>query len=64
MTSKAALVVRATGSQGSAVVKHLATNGWNVHALVSEASSDRAVALRRFGERVFLYEGSLGNVAS
>lgn len=64
MTSKTALVIRATGSQGKAVVKHLAKNGWNVHALVTDASSERAIALKQFGERLSLYEGSLGDISS
>lgn len=64
MTSKTALVIRATGSQGKAVVEYLTKDGWKVHALVSDASSERAVALKQFGELVSLHEGSLGNISS
>lgn len=62
--SKTALVIRATGSQGKAVVKHLAKSGYNVHALVSDPSSERAFALQRFGESVSLYKGSISDAAS
>ena len=62
--SKTALVIRATGSQGKAVVKHLVGSGWTVHALVSDSSSERATALKKFGEGVILYEGRLGDDAS
>lgn len=64
MASKSALVIRATGSQGKAVVKHLTKTGWKVHALVSDASSERAVALKQFGEGVSLHEGRLGDIPS
>jgi uncharacterized protein YbjT (DUF2867 family) len=62
--SKSALVVRATGSQGKAVVKHLATSGWKVHALVSDPSSERAVSLKKFGDAVSLHTGSLSDADS
>lgn len=61
---KTALVIRATGSQGKAVVKHLAKSGWNVHAFVSDPSADRAVALKKFGDTVSLHTGSLGDASS
>jgi len=63
MSSKSALVLRATGSQGQGVVKHLAKSGWKVHALVSDPSADRALALQEFGN-VSLYKGTLGDHAS
>ena len=63
MSSKTALVLRATGSQGKAVVKHLAKSGWKVHALVSDPSADRALALQEFGN-VTLHKGTLGDHAS
>ncbi|KAJ4305281.1 hypothetical protein N0V90_000812 [Kalmusia sp. IMI 367209] len=62
--SKTALVIRATGSQGKAVVKHLTKTGWNVHALVSDPSSERALALKEFGEAVSLHKGSLSDATS
>lgn len=62
--SKTALVIRATGSQGVAVVKHLTNTGWNVHAFVSDASAERALALKKFGGNVSLHQGSLGDAAS
>ena len=62
--SKTALVIRATGSQGKAVVKHLAKSGWNVHAFVSDLSAERAVVLKNFGDSVSLHEGTLGDAAS
>lgn len=62
--SKTALVIRATGSQGKAVVKHLAQSGWNVHASVSDVSAERAVALRKFGDSVSLHKGALSDTAS
>ncbi|KAF1978491.1 NAD(P)-binding protein [Bimuria novae-zelandiae CBS 107.79] len=61
---KTALVTRATGSQGKSVVKHLAKSGWNVHAFVSDSTSERAIALKVFSERVSLYQGSLSDTAS
>lgn len=60
MSSQTALVLRATGSQGKAVVKHLAKSGWKVHALVSDPSADRALALQEFGN-VTLHKGTLGD---
>ncbi|KAL1610401.1 hypothetical protein SLS60_002068 [Paraconiothyrium brasiliense] len=62
--SKTALVIRATGSQGKAVVKHLSKSGWNVHAFVSDPSAERAVALKKFGDGVSLHKGSLSDTAS
>jgi uncharacterized protein YbjT (DUF2867 family) len=63
MSSKTALVLRATGSQGKAVVKHLAKSGWKVHALVSDPSADRATGLQTFGN-VTLFKGNLDDHAS
>ncbi|KAK7191237.1 hypothetical protein DPSP01_008309 [Paraphaeosphaeria sporulosa] len=62
--SKTALVIRATGSQGRGVVKHLAKSGWNVHAFVPDPSAERAVALKKFGDSVSLHKGSLDDAAS
>jgi uncharacterized protein YbjT (DUF2867 family) len=63
MSSKTVLVLRATGSQGKGVVQHMAKSGWKVHALVSDPSSERAVALQKHGN-VSLYKGTLGDHAS
>jgi uncharacterized protein YbjT (DUF2867 family) len=63
MAPQTALVLRATGSQGQAVVKHLAQSGWKVHALVSDPSADRAIVLKKFGN-VSLHKGTLGDHAS
>lgn len=62
--SKTALVTRATGSTGKGAVKHLAKSGWQVRALVSDPSSERALSLKKFGESVSLHKGSLGDAAS
>jgi uncharacterized protein YbjT (DUF2867 family) len=63
MSSKTALVLRATGSQGKGVVQHLVKSDWKVHALVSDPSAERALALQQFGN-VSLYKGTLGDHAS
>lgn len=62
-SSKTALVLRATGSQGKGVVRHLVESGWKVHALVSDPSEARAVALQQ-SDNVTLYKGALGDHAS
>jgi uncharacterized protein YbjT (DUF2867 family) len=64
MTSKTALVMRATGAQGRGAIKHLVKSGWNVRALVTDISSDRAVALKSFGLSVTLHEGTWTNPTS
>jgi uncharacterized protein YbjT (DUF2867 family) len=64
MATKTALVMRATGTQGRGAIKHLVRSGWNVHALVTDASSDRAIALQTFGPSVTLHEGTWTNPAS
>ena len=50
--------MRASGVQGKGAILHLVKAGWHVHALVSDASSDRALALKSFGQQVSLYEGT------
>src|SRR5947208_1727924 len=64
MTVKTALVMRATGYQGKGTIKHLVANGWHVHALVTDASSDRAVAVKSIGPNITLFEGTWKNPAS
>lgn len=49
--------MRATGAQGRGVIKHLVSSDWHVHALVSDALSERALALRSFGTNVTLFQG-------
>jgi uncharacterized protein YbjT (DUF2867 family) len=58
MSTKTALVMRATGVQGKGAISHLIKAGWNINALVSDASTDRAVALKSFGQQVRLYQGT------
>ncbi|PSN72092.1 NAD(P)-binding protein [Corynespora cassiicola Philippines] len=58
MSAKTALVLRATGVQGKAVAKHLANSSWNVHALVADKSSARALAVNEIGPSVTLYQGT------
>ncbi|KAF2094195.1 NAD(P)-binding protein [Rhizodiscina lignyota] len=50
-------VTRATGTQGSAVSRHLRKQGIAVNALVRDPADERAAALKDIG--VSLYEGSL-----
>jgi uncharacterized protein YbjT (DUF2867 family) len=64
MSTKTVLVMRATGAQGKGAISHLVKSGWKIHALVSDASSDRAVALKSFGEQVSLYQGTWKNPSS
>lgn len=71
MTTKTALIMRATGVQGKGAIKHLLGAGWNVRALVADASSDRALALRLMGDTIsrqlenpIIYQGSLGRLSS
>jgi uncharacterized protein YbjT (DUF2867 family) len=58
MSSKTALVMRATGRQGMGVIHHLSKAGWRIHALVADASSDRALALKSFSSQITLYQGT------
>lgn len=46
------VVVGATGRQGSAVVRHLLKDGWQVRALTRNPSSDASQALRALGAQV------------
>ncbi|WP_455833601.1 NmrA/HSCARG family protein [Pseudarthrobacter siccitolerans] len=48
----AVAVVGATGRQGSAVVKHLLKDGWQVRALTRNPASEAAQALRNLGAEV------------
>lgn len=64
MSPRTALVLRATGSQGKSVIKHLTKTGWNTHALVSEPSTERALALKSFGDRVSLHKGAIDDPTS
>jgi uncharacterized protein YbjT (DUF2867 family) len=59
MSKYTVLVTRATGSQGKAVCRHLQRNGFAIHALVRDASHERAIVLREFGATLF--EGSLND---
>lgn len=58
MSSKTALVMRATGAQGKGAVRHLISAGWTVRAFVTDASSERALALKTLEDSVELYQGS------
>lgn len=58
MSNKTILVMRATGVQGKGAIKHLIKSGWNIHALVTDKTSERAIDLKSFGSQVTLYEGT------
>jgi uncharacterized protein YbjT (DUF2867 family) len=58
MSDKTVLVMRATGVQGKATISHLAKTGWNIRALVSDLTSDRAIALKSLEERITLHQGT------
>jgi uncharacterized protein YbjT (DUF2867 family) len=58
MSTKTALIMRATGAQGKGAISHLVKAGWKLHALVSDVSSNRAIAVKSFGQQVSLYQGS------
>jgi uncharacterized protein YbjT (DUF2867 family) len=58
MPTKTALVMRATGVQGKGAISNLIKTGWHVYALVADESSDRAIALKSFGQQVSLYQGT------
>ncbi|KAH7139572.1 hypothetical protein B0J11DRAFT_589468 [Dendryphion nanum] len=62
MTSKIALVTRASGAQGRGVTQHLLQSGWTVHALVSDRDNDRAQALETSG--AILFTGTLSDQKS
>ena len=62
MSNKTALVLRATGSQGKGVTKHLLQAGWTVHALVTDPENPRAVALKNQG--AVLFKGALNDPSS
>ena len=64
MSTKTALVIRATGAQGKGAIKHLISTGWHVHALVTDASSDRAIALKSLSPNITLYQGTWKDPAS
>jgi uncharacterized protein YbjT (DUF2867 family) len=59
MSNFTVLVTRATGSQGVAVCRHLQQNGIKIHALVRDASHERAIDLKQFGATLF--EGLLSD---
>jgi Predicted nucleoside-diphosphate-sugar epimerases len=61
-TDKTILVFGATGQQGSAVVPHLLTDGWNVRALVRDPKQAQSEALRQQG--VALVQGDLNQPSS
>ncbi|KAF2464787.1 NAD(P)-binding protein, partial [Lindgomyces ingoldianus] len=62
MSTKAALVIRATGSQGVGVTRHLLRLGWKVHAFVTNPEDPRALALESIGATPF--KGTLGDASS
>jgi uncharacterized protein YbjT (DUF2867 family) len=61
-STKAVLVLGATGKQGGAVTKHLLANGWKVRALVRDPNKEAAQTLRSQGVEVV--QGDLNNPAS
>ena len=62
--AKTALVFRPTGSQGKAVVKHLASSGWNVRAFIPDPLSERALALKYLGNNISLFKGTLDDLTA
>jgi uncharacterized protein YbjT (DUF2867 family) len=62
MTPKKVLVIRATGTQGTAVTSHLLQKGFTVHALVRDKTEDRALTLKAMG--AILFEGTLNDSQS
>jgi uncharacterized protein YbjT (DUF2867 family) len=62
MSNKTALVIRATGSQGKGVTKALLKAGWSVHALVTDPTQPRALALQDLGAS--LHKGALDDPKS
>ena len=59
MSSSTILVIRATGSQGTAVLKNAQKNNITTRAYVTDKSAPRAQALLQYGAE--LYEGTLGD---
>ena len=60
MTTKTALVTRATGSQGLAVTKHLLAAGYVVHAILADPDDDRAMSYQALSpERIKIFVGTL-----
>lgn len=53
MATGSVLVIRATGTQGTAVTKHLIRQGYAVHALVRDLTEDRALYLKSIGATLF-----------
>lgn len=62
MPNKTALVIRATGSQGKGVTKALLRAGWFVHALVTDPTHPRALAIKDLGAS--LHKGTLDDAKS
>jgi uncharacterized protein YbjT (DUF2867 family) len=58
MPNKTVLVMRATGAQGKGTISHLVKTEWQIRALVTDSTSDRAIALTSFGEQVTLHQGT------
>ncbi|ORX94936.1 hypothetical protein BCR34DRAFT_579665 [Clohesyomyces aquaticus] len=61
MPIKTALVLRATGVQGTGVTRHLLEAGWKVHGLVAIADDARATKLKALGATLF--QGSLADTS-
>ena len=61
-STKAVLVLGATGKQGGAVTKHVLANGWMVRALVRDPNKEAVQTLRSQGVEVV--QGDLNNPAS
>jgi uncharacterized protein YbjT (DUF2867 family) len=61
-TSQTILVIRATGTQGSAACAHLHRLGHNIHALVTDPSEARSQALSKFNAKIF--PGTIDNRAA
>lgn len=64
MPAKTVLIMRATGAQGRGAIQHLSQHGWQVHALVTDITSDRALALKALGDNITLYQGTWRDPAS
>lgn len=62
MSSPAILVLRATGTQGVAVCRHLHLKGIKINALVRDANDPRAKALSAFDAQLF--EGDIDDKAA
>jgi uncharacterized protein YbjT (DUF2867 family) len=57
MSPQVVLVIRATGTQGTAVIKHLRKNNLHARAYVTNANDERALAVEALGAE--LHEGTL-----